>query len=72
MPVFEYKCQSCGNKYEIYHPAKEKKEDVICPECKSADSEKLFSTFAASISSSFSEMPAKCQSCCHGPSCGHN
>jgi putative FmdB family regulatory protein len=75
MPVFEYKCKSCGIKYEIYHPVKENKEDVACPECKSSDSEKLFSTFSASITSTSNQgapMPAACQSCCHGPSCGHN
>jgi putative FmdB family regulatory protein len=72
MPVFEYKCTSCGNKYEIYHPVKENKEDIVCPECKSNKSEKLFSTFSASIGNTSPAIPASCQHCCHNQDCGMN
>ncbi|KPK78843.1 MAG: FmdB family transcriptional regulator [candidate division Zixibacteria bacterium SM23_73] len=43
MPVYEYKCQKCGHKFEKLVFAKEK---INCPKCKSKNLKKLFSVFA--------------------------
>ena len=55
MPVFEYKCSDCNNKFEILHKSSTNQKEVTCPECNSSKNKKLFSAFSWSIdSSSFS------------------
>ncbi len=65
MPIFEYVCKSCENRFEkiVYGAAK-----VKCPTCESAKVEKQLSVFAASVgngsSTQRSEMPvAGCGTC---------
>lgn len=74
MPIFEYQCKSCGEKYEIYHSIKENTKDIICPECKSIDYKKLFSQFSASINNykMREPLPTACSTCNHGQECGLN
>ncbi len=75
MPVFEYKCKSCGNNYDIFHFTKEVTEDIICPKCQSKEYEKLLSAFSANVSGNSSNPrgdASPCATCCNGPSCGLN
>jgi putative FmdB family regulatory protein len=76
MPVFEYECLDCGEKYEIFHFTKEKTEDIICPKCGSVKANKFLSTFSPKVSAPVQHhshnTPAPCASCCHAPSCGMN
>lgn len=46
MPIFEYKCQNCGSKFEkiSYTPNAE----ILCKNCSSPEVEKLLSVFAVS------------------------
>jgi len=45
MPLFEYRCENCGHKFEelVSRPD----EKVTCPECKKDVSRKLVSSFSA-------------------------
>ncbi len=43
MPIFEFECRDCGNKFEELTKAQEK---VCCPQCKSPNLRKLISGFA--------------------------
>jgi putative FmdB family regulatory protein len=52
MPIFEYKCQDCNTKFEVLHKSSTHLSDVFCPNCKSANSKKLFSKFNASMNES--------------------
>ena len=52
MPIFEYQCAECGAKFEELVPNSETK--VACPKCKSSETKKLLSMFAASSGSSSS------------------
>ena len=63
MPIFEYQCKDCSNKYEIYHKSLSSSEKIECPSCGSENSKKLFSSFAASVE------PAAGSSCSTG-NCG--
>ncbi len=55
MPVFEYKCTDCNNKFEVLHKSSANQEEVTCPSCNSLKNKKLFSAFSASVeSTSFS------------------
>jgi putative FmdB family regulatory protein len=51
MPLFEYKCSDCSNKFEVLHKSTLNQEEVTCPKCNSTKSKKLFSTFSAAFSS---------------------
>jgi putative FmdB family regulatory protein len=64
MPVFEYKCSKCETKFEVFHKSSSNPEEVVCPKCSSKENKKLFSSFAASVSSGSSG-----DSCASG-SCG--
>ena len=47
MPIYEYECRACGHQFEfLLLPTS--KDAPACPECKSADLEKLMSGFAMS------------------------
>jgi putative FmdB family regulatory protein len=52
MPIFEYKCTNCNNKFEVLHKTSTKTEEVTCPNCNSSKNKKLFSAFNASVESS--------------------
>jgi putative FmdB family regulatory protein len=47
MPIFEYKCEECGTKFEklIYHTSDE--AALSCPECGKQQLHRELSTFAA-------------------------
>jgi putative FmdB family regulatory protein len=49
MPIFEYRCRTCGHAFEELVARADTK--VPCPKCDAA-TEKLFSSFAASVGSS--------------------
>jgi putative FmdB family regulatory protein len=50
MPIFEYRCRGCGHEFEsLVLPTT---PPPACPECKSADLEKLLSTAAVSTDGS--------------------
>lgn len=46
MPLYEYRCQSCGETFEKIRRMQEADREVECPRCESEEVERLFSTFA--------------------------
>ena len=50
MPMFEYICADCGEKYDILFKGSEKSDMIACPACTSRNYTKKFSTFSASVS----------------------
>lgn len=68
MPIYEYVCQDCGEKYEKLIRSLNAKVELICPECGSQHAEKALSVFGAvgfaskssSSTSSFSSSAAAC------------
>jgi putative FmdB family regulatory protein len=43
MPIFEFTCRGCGKRFETLVTTS---RPAACPDCRSDDLEKLFSTFA--------------------------
>lgn len=43
MPIYEYKCQSCGHVSEVLVPSFNNTINPDCPDCGSHDLERLFS-----------------------------
>lgn len=64
MPIFEYSCHDCNSTFELLKKSNDDNH-VLCPECKSSNNEKLFSTF----STSQSEMSYSDNNCISG-NCG--
>ncbi len=58
MPMYEYKCQECGKKFEELIPSVKSEILPRCPLCGSDNTRKQFSTFAASVKSSSSAPPS--------------
>lgn len=52
MPIFEYKCNDCGEQFDFLHKSINNIEDVNCLSCNSENIKKLMSTFSASFSNS--------------------
>jgi len=69
MPIFEYKCNDCGKKFDVLHKSSSNLEEVICPDCQSKSNKKLLSSFSASMGSSSSFDGG---SSCSDGSCGFN
>ncbi|MFC2060987.1 zinc ribbon domain-containing protein [Elusimicrobiota bacterium] len=66
MPVYEYKCTKCGDKFEfLLLPGREDK--VVCPKCASGDIEKQLTVFR-STKNSRSSSGADAQGTCCGMS----
>jgi len=64
MPIFEYRCQDCGNKFEVIQLGEQKPE---CPQCHTQNLQKQLSTFAVSTkSNSSSGGSCGAENCCMG------
>ena len=69
MPIFEYSCEKCGEKFEKL--VKNQEVKVACEKCGSKKVTKLFSSFAAAVKEgpSGSCSVSDCGSCCPTGSC---
>lgn len=47
MPIYEYICQDCGDKYDKLVRSRLAKVELKCPKCGSPRGEKALSTFAS-------------------------
>lgn len=76
MPMYSYKCENCGTKYDIFHKVREETENIICPNCNSLAYKKLMT--AASIGSSAKtsvpsgSLPPCAYGACDSGSCNMN
>ena len=76
MPIYEYRCGSCAERFEEL--VRKLDETPPCPDCGSADVERLLSTFAGVGASGGVAMPDYSRlahhrnsgGCCGG-GCGH-
>lgn len=66
MPIYEYRCKGCGNKFERLVRGKEK---VTCPKCGKGSPDKLFSVFGVKSSGTFKPSSGGGCSSCEASSC---
>ena len=52
MPLYEYQCKSCEKKFETLVSLKGLDDPVECPDCGSEETDRLLSTFSASVGGS--------------------
>ncbi len=69
MPIFEYRCEDCGTKFEKLVRRAGDASDVECPSCGQKHLTQELSTFAAHVASASKapEMPR----CPNGGMCGN-
>ncbi|NLS78143.1 MAG: zinc ribbon domain-containing protein [Chloroflexi bacterium] len=48
MPIYEYQCTACGNKFDKFVRPTAEPQEVACPKCGSLKTEKTFSVFGVS------------------------
>ena len=47
MPMYEYRCRECGERFEMLRRMSDADLDLVCPECRSEEVERMLSRFAA-------------------------
>ena len=73
MPIYEYVCEDCGNKFEKL--VRRQEEGIACPSCGQSHLTLALSTFAAHANgkSKASDFPASPGGMCQTPDlCGRN
>jgi putative FmdB family regulatory protein len=74
MPIYEYECQSCHQKFDSLRPIKEADNPIECRYCHSLDTKRILSVFfAQSSGKAVAGYNSGCGSCAggHCSSCGH-
>lgn len=66
MPIFDFKCQECGNKFDLMISNADK-EKVKCPSCTSINIKQLLSGFNTGSTKGFGFNTGSTKSA--GPSC---
>jgi putative FmdB family regulatory protein len=49
MPVYEYRCESCGEQFELVQRVSARAEDTMCPHCHAKKATRLLSAFASKV-----------------------
>jgi putative FmdB family regulatory protein len=55
MPIYEFKCKSCGKKFDLRLSFFFDRDKIKCPECGNGDPEMVISSFSTGCSSSGAE-----------------
>lgn len=62
MPLYEYRCEGCGQQFEVVQPVSARAEETPCPHCQARKATRLMSAFASKIvgdhKPGFAEMKA--------------
>ncbi|MBN1811206.1 MAG: zinc ribbon domain-containing protein [Anaerolineae bacterium] len=58
MPVYEYRCAECGEKFDLFLRSAMQKAAPICPKCGSSEVEKAISLFGVGGASGSSKASA--------------
>jgi putative FmdB family regulatory protein len=58
MPVYEYHCAECGERFELFVRSPAKQADPTCPKCGSAEVRKAISLFGVGGTSGSSKGSA--------------
>jgi len=62
MPIYEFRCNTCEEVFEVLFFSISEKREVLCPKCNSDQVEKLMSVFGGSYGSTSSSSCSTCSS----------
>lgn len=65
MPLYEYRCEACGHRFEVLQKMGAGSQGIACPKCGSEQVKRLLSTFASAVSGS-APCGAPASSCSSG------
>jgi putative FmdB family regulatory protein len=57
MPIYEYECTKCGERFELRRGISDSDKEITCPKCGKEFPRRLFSTFGTTSSSGVSCAP---------------
>ncbi len=66
MPIYEYQCTQCGQKFEVRQTIGEGGSKLSCPKCHASKPERLFSSFFSPGSSTTESLGTSCPTCSSG------
>ncbi len=71
MPIYEFICEKCKNKFELMRPFSRSNEDAECPRCKNKARRVLSACYSKTVDSYGSTQQIGGSSCssCSGGSC---
>ncbi len=52
MPLYEYRCHTCGAIFELLRRMRDADDEVKCPKCSARETERLLSAFSSGACSS--------------------
>jgi len=58
MPIYEYMCLKCNEKFSLLQSVRTSEKDTVCPKCTSKDVKKVISSFCCSAGSGGGASPA--------------
>jgi len=47
MPIYEYRCNKCGHKFEVFQSIGASNESLNCPACNEPKPDRIFSVFGS-------------------------
>jgi putative FmdB family regulatory protein len=73
MPIYEFRCASCGHRFEKLCSLGESGEDLKCPACGAQGPRRVMSSFSAAGTEGGKDTGSGCSTCSSGncSSCGH-
>ena len=66
MPIYEYQCTECGERFEVRQAIGEDGSNLSCPKCHAQNLKRLFSSFFSSGSSTTEPSVPSCPTCSSG------
>ncbi|MBM2816902.1 MAG: Zinc ribbon protein [Ignavibacteria bacterium] len=73
MPTFNYRCNNCNSKFQVFHKVREIIEDIICPDCLANSAQKLVSSpNIGSVTKSYEAAPMCGSGECQSGVCQYN
>ncbi len=66
MPIYEYQCNQCGQRFEVRQGIGEGSNNLNCPKCSAPNPRRLFSAFFSRGSSGTESSDTSCPTCSSG------
>jgi putative FmdB family regulatory protein len=66
MPIYEYQCTRCGERFEVRQAIGEDGSSLSCPKCHAGEPKRLFSSFFGRGSSGTEPSEVSCPTCSSG------
>ena len=63
MPIYEYQCAKCGERFEVRQSMGEDGSNLDCPKCHAQNPKRLFSSFFSPSSSISEPSDISCPTC---------